>query len=152
MKNRQLQLEQLDIKLRAFEFLKNEGVPPLGWIRTIRTALGMSLQQMANKLSITKQSAAEIEQREIEGTITLKSLREAANTLDMHLVYGFVSMDGSLDALIERKANELARKIVARTSNTMKLEGQQNSDERIQKAIDQRTQELKSEIPKSLWD
>ena len=53
----------------------------------------------------------------------------------MQLVYGFVPNDGSLDALIERKASELAAKIVHRTSNTMKLEDQENSKDRIEKAL-----------------
>jgi len=34
----------------------------------------------------------------------VKSLRETANALDMQLVYGLVPKDGSLDALIDRKA------------------------------------------------
>ena len=35
--------------------------------------------------------------------------------MDMQLVYGFVPNDGTLDALIDRKAKELARQIVMRT-------------------------------------
>ncbi|WP_370089979.1 mobile mystery protein A [Ekhidna sp.] len=152
MKKQQLQIEQLDRRLKGFQSLQDEAIPSIGWIKAIRTALGISLQQMANKLSITKQSAAEIEQREIEETITLKSLREAAIALDMNLVYGFVPKDGSLDHLIDRKARELATKIVSRTSTTMKLEDQENSEQRIRKAIEQRADELKREVPKILWD
>jgi hypothetical protein len=70
----------------------------------------------------------------------------------MKLVYGLVPNDGSLDALIERKARELAIKIVSRTSNTMRLEDQENTEERIKKAIEQRTDELIRELPKVLWD
>jgi predicted DNA-binding mobile mystery protein A len=112
----------------------------------------MTMQQLANRISITKQSVLEIEQREKDGTISLKSLRETARALDMELVYGFVPKDGSLDALIERKARELAIKIVSRTSNTMKLEDQENSEKRLKKAIEERTLLLKQETPKVLWD
>jgi len=126
--------------------------PPIGWIKAIRTSLGMSLQQLGNKISITKQSVLDIERREQEGTISLKTLRESANALDMELVYGFVPKDGSLDALIERKAKELATEIVMRTSNSMKLEDQEISYGRIQKAIEERTISLKNEMPKILWD
>jgi predicted DNA-binding mobile mystery protein A len=93
-----------------------------------------------------------MEKREVEGSITLKSLQEAAVALDMKLVYGFVPKDGSLDALIERKAKELAVQIVMRTSQTMLLEDQANTEERLQKAIEDRTNELKREMPKTLWD
>lgn len=152
MNKRKLQLEQLDAKLRIFAPMQKIPTPPTGWIKAIRLALGMSLQQLANKLSITKQSTQEIETREREGSITLKSLRETARVLDMELVYGFVPKDGSLDALIERKASELANKIVARTSNTMKLEDQENSDERLEKAVTDRTVAIKQDMPKVLWD
>lgn len=72
--------------------------------------------------------------------------------LDMELVYGFVPNDGTLEALIEKRARELATKIVLRTSNTMRLENQGNSDKRIELAINERTEEIKNEMPKILWD
>ena len=72
--------------------------------------------------------------------------------MDMQLVYGFVPNDGSLDALIDRKAKELAKQIVMRTSNSMKLEDQQNSAERLEQAIQERTIAIKNEMPKILWD
>ena len=112
----------------------------------------MSLQQLSNKLSITKQSMQEIEQREKEGSITIKSLREAAKALDMELIYGLVPVDGSLEELIDRKAREMATQIVMRTSNSMKLEEQENSKQRIEKAIEERAAIIKNEMPKSLWD
>ena len=127
-------------------------MPPSGWIKAIRVALGMSMQQLGNKLSMTKQGIQELERREQEGSITLRSLREAARALDMQLVYGFVPNNGSLDALIEKKARELATRIVMRTSNTMKLEDQENSKQRIEKAIEERTAIIKNEMPKILWD
>jgi predicted DNA-binding mobile mystery protein A len=112
----------------------------------------MSQEQLGRKLQITRQSVQELEKREKEGTITLKTLKEVANVLDIKLVYGFIPNQGSLEALIEKKANELATRIVMRTSNTMKLEDQQNSDKRIQKAIKERTRMLINEMPKILWD
>jgi predicted DNA-binding mobile mystery protein A len=152
MRVNKLQINQLDAKMKVFANVKSIPLPTIGWIKAIRLALGMSMQQLANKLSITKQSVLEIEKREIDGSITIKSLRESARVLDMELVYGFVPKDGSLEALIDRKAKELAIKIVSSTSNTMKLENQENSDERIKRAINERTTLLKNEMPKMLWD
>jgi predicted DNA-binding mobile mystery protein A len=149
MNKKKLQIER---KLIGFSSAHKIPVPPTGWIKVIRVTLGMSLQQLANKLSITKQSVQEIEMREREGNISLKSLRETANALDIHLVYGLVPKDGSIDALIERKARQLAIQIVSRTSNTMKLEYQENTKQRLQKAIKDRTAVIKNELPKMLWD
>lgn len=152
MNKNKLQIEQLESKIEVYASTTKIAIPPTGWIKAVRLALGMSLQQLANRISITKQSVQEMEQREKDGSISLKSMREAARALDMELVYGFVPKDGSLDALIDRKARELAIQIVSRTSNTMKLEDQENSETRIKKAIEQRTSILKQQMPKILWD
>lgn len=152
MSKKKLQFQQLSKKINAYSPLQNIIPPSIGWIKAIRSTLGMSLQQLGDKLKISKSSVRALEIREKEGTITLNTLREAANALDMQLVYGFVPKDGSLEALIERKARELAEKIVSKTSNTMKLEDQENSSQRIKKAIEERTSELKNEMPKILWD
>jgi predicted DNA-binding mobile mystery protein A len=147
-----LQIQQLNSKMLAYASLQKVAPPPTGWIKAIRNAIGMSMQQLGNRLSITKQSVQDIERREKDGSITIKALREAAKALDMQLVYGFVPADGSLEALIDRKAKELAKQIVLRTSNTMKLEDQENSKQRIEKAIEERAIIIKNEMPKTLWD
>lgn len=152
MGKKSLQLQQLNNKMLAYASLQKVAPPPTGWLKAVRTALGMSLQQLSKRLSITKQSMQEIEQREKDGSITIKSLREAAKALDMQLVYGFVPLDGSLEELINRKARELATQIVLRTSNSMKLEDQENSKQRIEKAIEERAAVIKNEMPKALWD
>ena len=152
MKNKSLQLQQLNNKKTEFAKLGQVATPPTGWIKAIRMSLGMSMQQLGNKLAISKQGVLDIEKREKEGSITIKSLREIAKALDMKLVYGFVPNDGSLDALIEKRAIQLAKEIVLRTSNTMHLEDQGNSKKRIEKAIKERAETIKREMPKILWD
>ena len=152
MDKKSLQLQQLNDKMLAFAALQQVAMPPTGWIKSIRTALGMSMEQLGNKLGISKQGVRDMELREQEGSITIKSLREAARVLDMQLVYGFVPNEGSLDAYIEKRAFELAREIVMRSAQTMKLEDQGNSEQRIEKAILERAEEIKAQMPKILWD
>jgi predicted DNA-binding mobile mystery protein A len=152
MGKRSLQIQQLNEKMLVFGSVEKVAIPPTGWIKAVRTAIGMSMQQLGNRLSITKQSVQDMESREKDGSITIKALRETAKALDMQLIYGFVPTDGSLEALIDRKANELATQIVLRTSNTMKLEDQENSKQRIEKAIQERAIAIKNEMPKTLWD
>ncbi len=152
MGKKSLQLQQLNNKMLGFASLKQVAMPPAGWIKAIRTAIGMSMQQLGNKLNVSKQAVMDIEKREKEGSITIKSLREIARAMDMHLVYGFVPNDGSLDALIEKRATELATQIVMRTANTMKLENQANTKKRLEMAIKERAIVIKNEMPKILWD
>jgi predicted DNA-binding mobile mystery protein A len=148
----QLILSQTDQKIGVLQVLRGVSVPPKGWLHTLRTALQMSLRQLSAKASITPQSLKDMETREVAGTITLNTLRDVANAMDMQLVYGFVSKHESLEQMIEKRAKELATEIVMRTNNTMTLEDQQNSKERIAQAIAQKTAEIKFEMPKYLWD
>lgn len=130
-----IQLQQLNSKMQGFAALQKVAIPPTGWIKAIRIALNMSLEQLGRKLSMTRQGVQDIENREKDGSATIKSLREAASALEMQLVYGFVPKDGSLDALIDRKAKELASQIVMRTSNTMKLEDQKIQSKELKKQL-----------------
>jgi predicted DNA-binding mobile mystery protein A len=154
MKNykQQLIIQQTDQKLAVFIPLRSTFIPSKGWINTVRTSLKMSLRQVGSRLKISSQSVKEIEEREAAGTITLNSLRDAANAMDLQLVYGFVSKHDTLEQMIEKRAKEFATEIVMRTNTTMTLEDQQNSKERIEKAIAQKTVEIKFEMPKYLWD
>lgn len=147
-----LLVEQVDKKLTLFKPLDSVSIPQNGWIHTIRIALRMSLRQLGNRLKISPQSVKEIEERESNGSITLKNLKEVGAALDLKLVYGFIPRNQSIENMIERRASEIAKDIVLRTSNTMKLEDQANTKEHIEKAIKNRTEEIKSKMPKYLWD
>lgn len=152
MRRNKLQIEQLSARLEPYKSASMAIRPHIGWIKAIRTSIGMSLEQLGEKLGITKQSVQNLEKREAEGAITIKALDDAARALDMKLVYGFVPIEGSIEKMIEKKAKSLATEIVMRTSENMKLEDQENSPERIKKAIEERTKELMQELPKKLWD
>ncbi len=70
----------------------------------------------------------------------------------MQLVYSLVPKDQSLEKMIEKRAYELARKIVLKTSHTMHLENQGLDDEAAKAAIEKRAEKIKNELPKNLWD
>lgn len=112
----------------------------------------MSLRQLGNKMGITAPSVHEIEQRETSGTVSLKVLRQVGEALDMKLVYGFVPGTESLAEMIENRAHQIAQEIVMRTSVSMALEDQKNSDHRIKLAVMEKVAEIKSSLPRYLWD
>ncbi|MFN5706000.1 MAG: mobile mystery protein A [bacterium] len=150
--SKKLLVEQLDRKIKPFQGTENTIIPERGWINNIRLALNMTLEQLGNKLNITRQGAKRIEESEAAGSISIKSMKEIGEHLNMKFVYGYVPYDGSIDNLINRKAEELAKKIVLRTNQNMKLENQGNSEDTITRAIKDLTIELKREMNKSLWD
>ena len=149
--NRKLMIAQLDRKLAQLQVLKGIEVPPKGWINAIRTTLNMSLVQLAKRLKKTAVSVKEIEEREQNKTITLKKLIEVGETLDLQFVYGFIPKESSIEKMIEKRAIEIAREIVLRSSHTMALEDQKNSKERLEQAMKDRAEQLMREIPKYLW-
>jgi len=149
---KKLLIEQLDRKLNAYQEIRNIQVPTRGWIHTIRTTLNMTLQQLGQRLNITKQGIQDIEERESSGSITLNSLKEIGNALDMQFVYGFVPNQDSIEKFVEIKARELAKKIVLRTNHNMSLENQGNSEDIINQAVINLSNDIKREMRKSLWD
>ncbi len=153
MRNKKkLLIEQLDQKLSPFETAGLVMVPQKGWINTIRTTLNMTREQLGSKLGSTKGAIQKIEDREASGQITLNKLKGVGKALDMKFVYGFVPIDGSLDNKINIRAEQLARKIVLRTNQNMKLENQGISNSKINESITELANEIKREMRRSLWD
>jgi predicted DNA-binding mobile mystery protein A len=150
--NKKLMVEQLDRKLAKLQVLKQVEVPSKGWINAIRTTLNMSLVQLAKRVNKTSVSVKEIEEREENRTITLKKMIEVGKALDLQFVYGFLPKESSIEKMIDKRAQQIARDVVMRTSHTMKLEEQENSEERLRQAIKDRADILKQEMPKHLWD
>ena len=152
MKKQKLVLEQIDNKILILKKTEKLSVPSSGWVFAIRQALGMSLRQLGSRMGITPQSVKEIEEREIEGTISLKVLRQFGKALNLKLVYGFIPEQGKLEDIIEARAKELASEIVSRTSVSMKLEDQANRVSRIKKSVKEKTDDIIREMPRYLWD
>ena len=141
-KKNKLIVRQLDKRLQSLLPLLNTKTPKEGWINLLRKTFNTSLRQLGNRLSLTPQGMRKIEKKEADESISIKTLRKAGDALSMKLVYGFIPKDGSLEKIIEISAADLARRIVMRTSTTMKLKDQQISNERIEEAIAEMTEEL----------
>ncbi|MBU1679603.1 MAG: mobile mystery protein A [Bacteroidetes bacterium] len=150
--NRKLIIEQLGKKYERLSQLSESDIPSKGWIYSIRTALNMSLAQLAKRLNKSVPTIKEIEQREETKSITLGKLQEVAEALNFRLIYALIPNEKSIDAIIEKRANEVARQIVIRTSHTMKLENQENQKERIEQAINEHADKINNELPRYLWD
>ena len=149
---RKLLIEQLDQKLKPFQKTEMVLIPNNGWINTIRTTLNMTMAQLGTRLKITRQGVRSIEKSETKGSISINSLKEVGMALDLKFVYGFVPKDGTIDNLINIKAEKLAEKIVLRTNQNMKLEDQGIGEKKIKETIEDLANEIKREMKKSLWD
>jgi predicted DNA-binding mobile mystery protein A len=103
--------------------------PPHGWLRAVRESVGLSQAAVAKNLGITQQAYADIEKAEKRGTITLQTLRRAAEAMDCGLTYFTIPR---LPAA--RTFEDLAlrldpkRRHLADTEHSMSLEGQAVGD------------------------
>ena len=118
-----VQRRQLDARLSKLSKLRVEA-PPGGWIRAIACALGMSKRQLANRIGIAQPSVLDLENGEVEGTISLKTLRRAADALGCEVTYALTPRSGSLENVVKEQALFVAKKIIRQTAHTMDLEKQ----------------------------
>ncbi len=151
MKNRRLVRQQLDVTLEKLRPLSGIAIPPKGWIRAIRDALGMSGRQLADRLGVSRQRAALIERDEVAAAVTLKTMRRVAESLDCVFVYGLVPRS-SLEETVRGRARQIAEEKLARVSQTMRLEGQGLSAEEDERALSNMIEELIDTMPPTFWD
>jgi predicted DNA-binding mobile mystery protein A len=152
MKNQKLIIDQIDRKLSQFHGLSQISLPEQGWIRSIRIALNMTLKQLGKRLNITPPSVKEIEDREKNGTISINILKKFGEAMNMKFVYGFIPQMGSISEIINKQAYEVAKIIVLRTAKNMELEDQLVFNDQIEKAINEKKNEIIRELPKYLWE
>ena len=111
----------------------------------------MSSRQLGRRLQITQQSAAELEQSERTGSITLKNLDRVARAMDAELFYAFVPRR-SFDEIVREQAERLANQVVDRVETSMSLEDQATQpDSQRQRKLDLVNEYLRS-TPRELWD
>jgi predicted DNA-binding mobile mystery protein A len=99
-------------------------VPKSGWIRAMRTALGMTQRELARRMQITAQSEFQLEANERAGTIRLDSLRRAADALGCDFAYVLIPRDGSLEQTVRNQAARVLERRRSGVDRTMSLEDQ----------------------------
>jgi predicted DNA-binding mobile mystery protein A len=130
--------ERLDSKLASIKPIDRFAMPPKGWIRAIRDAIGMTGAQLGRRLGMTAQGVVSLERSEASGTIQLNTLRRAAEAMDCVLIYALVPKT-SLTEMVDYRARDLALRALRRVSHSMALEDQQvdrDLEKRIQTYID----------------
>lgn len=113
----------LDKRLKLIPNFRALERPPRGWIRAIRDALGMSAGQVGARMGVSQPRVSAVEKSEVDGSLTLASLENAARALNCRLVYALVP-ETSLDTIVRRRAEHVARRQLARTAHSMALEDQ----------------------------
>lgn len=103
--------------------------PARGWLRAVRSALGLSQAKVAEKVATTRQAYADLEAAEQRGAISLNSLQRAAEAMDCEFVYFVVpraSVAHTYGELARR--NDPAFRHLQATEHSMALENQAVGD------------------------
>lgn len=125
--------------------------PSRGWLRAIRESIGMTTRQFAKRLGVVPSRITALEKAEAHGNVTLKTLREAAETLDCVLVYAIIP-NNPLDDMMRARAITRADAELQRVDHTMQLENQGLTRIDLSAARERKINALLEGSPRRLWD
>jgi predicted DNA-binding mobile mystery protein A len=147
-----LQREQIDRQLKPLR--QPRLVRPFrGWVRAVREALGLNGRQLAERMRIARSHVSQIEEAEVRGAVSIRTLERAADALGCDLVYALVPRDGkTFEILVHERAQKIAERRVERAAVTMALEDQAVSREFRKREVDRIAAELVRTMSKDLWD
>jgi predicted DNA-binding mobile mystery protein A len=121
---RRIEREEIDRLFQQYPLLRVHLQPAKGgWLRTIRSALGMTATQLGRRIGVSQNAVSEAERSEAEGRITLNTLRKIAAGLNCEVAYALVPR-AELDIIVYNSANQAAHRLVGDAAQGMALENQ----------------------------
>lgn len=126
-------------------------MPPEGWLRSTRKALGMSGAQLARRLGITRGAISNFEKAELDGGVTIKTMQQIAAAMNCRFVYAIVPEE-DIEKIIDRRAQQRAHELVKKVSIQMAFENQALSSEMQQAEITRVAKELLEKRTSELWN
>lgn len=110
----------------------------------------MAAAHLAARLGVTTSTVTRLETSEADDTISLRSLRRAAEALGCELHYALVPKH-SLSDTLEDRALALARQQMAAISHTMALEAQATSRETVEMQTRTLAENLLKGSRRAMW-
>ncbi len=147
-----LKIKQVDNLINSIKPQKHVRIPKSGWVKLIRTALGMSARVLGEHVGLTQSRITLIEKGEVDGTITLHTLEKIAEGLECELVYFLVPKKNSLGSIREEQAYKKASKLNAYAEQHMLLEDQATSKQFQDENINKLKDEYLRNWPRDFWD
>ncbi|MGO8759313.1 MAG: helix-turn-helix domain-containing protein [Terracidiphilus sp.] len=101
----------LERRVRWYRRARLHPRPPEGWLRAMRLAVGIPVEQVADAMGFTDKMVFQMERAEQNRKISLERLEQMARAVGCDLVYGLVPWERSLeDRALELVERELWRK------------------------------------------
>lgn len=125
--------------------------PKEGWVRTIRTALGMSGSQLGKKMGVSRNRISVLERKEADGDITLNQLKALAEQLNCDFTYALVPKK-KIEDMIDDRATEIAYKSLEANSQNMFLESQSITEDAQNRLLNQIKEDVIESGGRALWN
>ena len=125
-------------------------MPPFGWVRAIREALGMTPQKLGERMGVSRPRVNMIEKAEMSGATTIRTMREAADAMGCTFVYAIVPTT-TLDDIVRQQAMQKAAAELGRLDHSMRLENQAMTKDDLQTERARLIAELLAGAPRRLW-
>ena len=146
LKNRLSSSSELDLELQNPSSAPRTGQH--SWIRRVREALGMSAQDLGNRMGISGTAVVLLEKSEVNETIRLNSLLRAADALNCDVEVKLVPRI-PVASMVENQARLRAHEIARSVGNTMSLEAQSVSPNFLHSQIEDVYSQLL--VSRGLW-
>jgi len=95
--------KELDEALLPFRLMRKRKGGAIGWLRSIRQAAGIPVDEVARRLGVCRWEVHRLEESEINSRIMLATLSRAAKGLGCELVYELRPKEGTLETLAAEK-------------------------------------------------
>ena len=118
-------------------------------VKQMRTGLGMTQRQLAQRSGLAQSVIAEIENGH-RGNLTLPTIQKLASGLNCQFVPQLIAQK-DIDAIREDQSDYVARKIISISSGSSAIEMQAPSPEFIEKQVAALKQELFEGPGSALW-
>lgn len=124
--------------------------PREGWVRTIRTALGMSGAQLGGMMGLNRNRISVLERKEADGDISLNQLQEIAEKLNCDLTYALVPRK-PIEEMIDERATVIAKRSIEAISQNMFLEAQTITEDAKNRLLNQAKKRVIESGGRALW-
>jgi predicted DNA-binding mobile mystery protein A len=144
---RRRQLDNFFDKYRDSFFAPRPGE---GWIKEIKSALGMSSADLANRMGVVRQRIDRLEKDEVSGKVTLESIKKAAEALGCEFVYILVPLT-SLQKQVNDQALIAAKQLAGEVEHSMKLENQGTTKKAQKALVEDLANEMVQKDDRRIW-
>lgn len=143
-----LALKNLDLLLSPFVAAGDVQRPCVGWIKSIREAIGMEGRQLSERMGVSASSGriTRIEKDEVTGALTLRTMDRVAEAMGCRFVYAIVPVEGKgFEEMVRNRARVLVEKKMA-------AEGEDAAGPGYELLAQELVEDIVRELSRELWE